>query len=245
MTPDAAPHAPVIGITAHRERVRWGPWNRNSDVLASPYADMITDGGAIPLVIPARMADPGAVLERLDGLILSGGPDVDPRRYGRARGFKTQSPHPDRDQTELALLSAAADAGKPVLGDCRGAQLLNVWRGGALEQHIYDTAGRLDHGDDGQFAQRWIQVSDGSWLRTAVGDSTVGACHHHQAVGVLGRGVIPVAWAEDRVVEAIELDDVPNVIGLQWHPEESGDSRIFAAFIATVRAARDQLRAVR
>lgn len=226
---------PVIGITAYRERTRWSYWHRDADVLPAAYADAVADAGGSPLLIPARPDAVLDVLPRLDALLLSGGPDVDPKLYYEASHPATGEPRRARDAAELAVLEAAVMAGKPVLAVCRGAQLLNVWRGGTLEQHIHDASEKLDHGGGGTFAQKQVRVLEGSWLSSVVGKSTRVNCHHHQALRHLGSGLREVAWAEDGIIEAVELEGQSLVLGVQWHPEEEDVSPLFSAFVEQSR----------
>lgn len=231
---------PVIGITAYRERTQWSYWHRDADVLPTAYADAVADAGGSPLLIPSR---PDAVLDsisRLDALVISGGPDVDSGLYHQPRHPAAGEPRRNRDASEIALLAAAVSAGKPVLGICRGTQLLNVWCGGTLDQHLPDDLEKLHHGANGAFAPRRVQLKEGSWLSSALGETTTVSCHHHQAIRVLGNGLRATAWAEDGVVEAVEMEGRGMVQGVQWHPEEAERSSLFGAFVEHCRiSARD------
>lgn len=204
-------------------------------MLPAAYADAVADAGGSPLLIPARPDAVLDVLPRLDALLLSGGPDVDPGLYYEAPHPATGEPRHSRDATELAVLEAAVKAGIPVLAVCRGAQLLNVWRGGTLEQHIQDASEKVDHGGGGTFAPTQVRVAAGSWLSSVIGQSTRVNCHHHQAIRDLGSGIREVAWAEDGVIEAVELEGPSLVVGVQWHPEEENVSPLFRAFVEQSR----------
>lgn len=234
---------PVIGITAYRERTRWSYWDRGADVLPAAYADAVADAGGSPLLIPARPEAALEAISRLDALVISGGPDVDAGLYHQPRHPATGEPRRARDAAELAALDAAVSAGKPVLGICRGAQLLNVWRGGTLDQHIHDDAEKLDHGAGGTFAHRRVRLLEGSWLSSVLGGDTTVKCHHHQALRVLGAGLRAVAWAEDGIIEAVELEGLGLVQGVQWHPEEAGGSSLFSAFVERCRMSSSDLAA--
>lgn len=227
---------PVIGITAYREQTQWSYWNRDADVLPTAYADAVADAGGSPLLIPSRPDAALDSLSRLDALVISGGPDVDSALYHQPRHPSAGEPRRNRDATEIAVLAAAVSAGKPLLGICRGAQLLNVWRGGTLDQHIHDDLEILNHGSDGVFAPRQVRIKEGSWLSSALGESTTVSCHHHQAIRVLGHGLRAVAWAEDGVVEAVEMEGRGMVQGVQWHPEEAEGSSLFGAFVEHCRS---------
>lgn len=227
---------PVIGITAAWERARWSHWNRDADVLAADYADAVVAAGGSPVLLPARAGVTPNAVTRLDGVLLSGGPDVDPSLYGEDPHAQTHASHPDRDTSELAVLATAIVSGIPVLAVCRGAQLLNVWAGGTLDQHLPDRAGRSDHGADGVFASTSVEVRPGSRIGSLLGSSTTVHCHHHQAVAQLAPGLEAVAWAADGTVEAVELRDSPFVVGVQWHPEEEGTSALFDGLVEAARA---------
>jgi putative glutamine amidotransferase len=235
---------PVIGITAHRGLAKWAFWQRDTDLLTATYADAVAAAGGCPVLLPARPEVP-PVVSRLDGVVLSGGPDLDPALYGEPAHPQTLAARPERDAAELAVLATAARGGIPVLAVCRGAQLLNVWCGGSLEQHIYDVPGRLHHGEGGEFSTRDVSISDGSWLAQVIGRDAKVPCHHHQAVGRLGRGLQAVAWAEDGTVEAIELDGPGTVIGVQWHPEEDSSSALFEGLVREAASTRDSAEEVR
>lgn len=229
---------PLIGITAHRSRAQFGFWDRDVDLIATTFVDAVLGAGGQAVLLPARSRLDGSVLRRLDGLILSGGPDIDAGLYGEERHERSEAPEPERDAAELIALTAAQHFGVPILAVCRGAQMLNVWRGGSLEQHLPDLGRHEGHGSGGEFASHPISVEAGSWLESAVGRSTTGSCHHHQAVKDVGEGLVPVAFSHDGVIEALELPgDVP-VIGVQWHPEEIADDRVIPSFVKTIESER-------
>jgi len=172
--------------------------------------------------------------------VVPGGPDIDPERYGAARHPETQAPGPVRDAWDFAVTSAALSLGVPLLAICRGMQVLNVCRGGTLHQHVPDLVGHDRHdGGPGRYGRHRVRVSPGSLLAGIIpedGDFEV-PTHHHQAVDLLGDGLKPVAWEEDGTVEAVEagpsaLDGLPGfVLGVQWHPEQGSDLRVFAALV--------------
>ena len=227
---------PVVGITAYQEDTRWGVWDCPAVLVPADYVRQVADAGGIPVLLPPRPEDV-EVLDRLDGLVVAGGADVDPQRYGAPRDPRTGEPRPDRDAGELALLARAVERDVPVLAVCRGLQLLAVLRGGTLHQHLPDLAGSEGHGAaPGVYGDNAVRVAPGSRLAALVGETASWACHHHQALDRLGEGLTAVAWAEDGTVEAVELDGARFVVGVQGHPEVGDDVRLFAGL---VEAARD------
>jgi putative glutamine amidotransferase len=233
------PAAPIIGISAYCEQARWSVWDVDALVLPRRYADRVAQAGGIPVLLPPTTGIEAAI-PRLDALVLSGGGDIDPSRYGAEPGPHTTSVRPERDAAELALLRAALAAGLPVLGICRGMQLLNVALGGSLHQHLPDVVGHRGHAPKpGGFAGHDVTVAAGSRLAAIVAasgqDQPVSVpTHHHQAVSKLGTGLTATAWAADGMIEAVELDPSvsPFVLAVQWHPEAGTDLRLFQALVA-------------
>ncbi|TYK51426.1 gamma-glutamyl-gamma-aminobutyrate hydrolase family protein [Actinomadura decatromicini] len=230
---------PLIGVTADLAEAAWDVWRRRAVVLPVAYHEQVLAAGGTAVVLPPQPDAAPDVVARLDGLVLAGGTDIDPRRYG-AR------PHPSvrpadalRDEWELRLAGAALAADLPVLGICRGMQLLNVVRAGTLVQHLPDVVGTDAHlPDRSGFGKHPIIILPGSRLYAALGDRADIATHHHQAVGNLGRGVVETAWAEDGVVEGIEIRDRAFACGVQGHAEESGMTGLFAQLVAAAAARR-------
>ncbi|MFI7588650.1 gamma-glutamyl-gamma-aminobutyrate hydrolase family protein [Spongisporangium articulatum] len=228
--------APLIGITTYREPAHWGVWHGvTTDLLPAAYADSVRAAGGLPVLLPSV---PGveAALARLDGLVLAGGADVDPARYGADAHERTGAPRAQRDDAELALLAAAEAADVPVLAVCRGVQVLNVARGGTLTQHVPELVGHEDHNPaPGVYGHPEVHVHSGTRLEALLGASAAGglkvACHHHQAVERLGRGLVVVARSSDGVVEAVEDPGRDFLLGVQWHPEEGEDGGIFAGLV--------------
>jgi putative glutamine amidotransferase len=240
--------APVIGLSTYAEPARWAAWQAPVALLPSNYLDQVSEAGGIPVLLPPA---PGiaAALGRLDGLILTGGGDLDPAAYGAEPSPQTSRVHPERDQAELELLAAALAAGLPVLGICRGMQLLNVARGGTLCQHLADGGHRPS---PGTFGSHPVRLAAGSLLASVLqpGDGPAGLTldvptAHHQGIDRLGDGLVPAAWAEDGVIEAVEPAPGPSqppfLLAVQWHPEASQDLRLVAALVAA--AAGEQGRA--
>lgn len=225
---------PVIGITTYRENAHWGVWNEVADVLHSAYAQSVETSGGIAVLLPPTgdpVADATDVVARLDGLIISGGADVDPRRYGDEIHERTSGWREDRDAWDLALLDAAAAVDLPVLGICRGMQVMAVQAGGQLEQHVPDTVGNEAHSPGGDvFGDVGINLVDGTKLAGILGAGPSVHCHHHQSVRT-HPGFIPAAHAEDGNLEAMENPDRPFWLAVQWHPETQPDAGLFKALI--------------
>lgn len=227
--------SPLIGISCYLEQARFRQWDVPAAVLAQTYLNAVVAGGGTPVLLPPLGTWGPAEVSRLDGLVLAGGPDVDPARYGQTRRAETDEPRVRRDEIELRLIAAALETGVPVLGVCRGMQLLNVAFGGTLNQHLPDDVGHTDHlpAPDG-FGKVGVTVKADSRLGGIVGDWVGARCHHHQGIDRLGAGLVPVAWAEDGSVEAIERPGDGFVLGVQWHPEQDAeDVRLFQALVAS------------
>lgn len=234
--------APLIGISAYRERAKWGVWDTRADVLHSAYATAIQRGGGVPVLLPPSEQPAQAapeILDRLDGLVISGGADLDPGRYGRQPGTHTAGWRSDRDAWELALLDAAQARDTTVLGICRGMQVMAVHAGGTLIQHLPDVVGHDLHSPGGDtFGAIDIKVTPGSRLFDLVGPRVSVSCHHHQAVEA-HPGFTAVAHATDQTMEAMDRTDRPFWLGVQWHPEVTEDSGLLAGFVQAAGSARD------
>ncbi|THI96965.1 gamma-glutamyl-gamma-aminobutyrate hydrolase family protein [Nocardioides sp.] len=223
----------MVGITTYREHARWGVWDQPADVLPVHYARAVAQAGGIPILLPpGSPSDAETVLSRLDGLVIAGGADVSPDRYNQAPHVRTTVWRDDRDAWELALLDAAGERPDlPVLGICRGMQLMAVHRGGSLEQHVPDRLGSDRHSPGGdRFGAVEVETNPGTALRRFVGGRLRVRCHHHQAVDNLGE-YVPAAWAEDGTLEALEDPERPFCLGVQWHPEVKSGGGLFAALV--------------
>jgi putative glutamine amidotransferase len=224
---------PVIGISCYVEEARWAAWDKRAALLPYGYVERVTAAGGRAVLLPPG---DGAVLDRLDGLLLAGGADVEPQRYG-AEPHPSTLTRPDRDAGELALLHAALDLDLPVLGICRGMQLLAVGYGGRLTQHLPDLLGDGKHQPaPGVYGSHPVTVVPGSRLYRILGPEVDVNSYHHQAVADPGPLKV-TAHSPDGVVEALEDPARRFVLGVQWHPEEMSDGRIFEAFVrmATMR----------
>jgi putative glutamine amidotransferase len=224
---------PVIGLSTYREQARWGVWDQPADLLPAQYAAALERAGGVPVLLPPQ-APRGAeaVVARLDGLVISGGADVDPGRYDAEPGRHTASWRTDRDTWELALLDAADRRGLPVLGICRGMQVMAVHRGGSLDQHVPDTVGHEGHSPGGdEFGNVDVDTCPGTRLRLLVGGRNNVSCHHHQGVRD-HPGFEAAAYAEDGTLEALEASGDRFEVAVQWHPETRADAGLFAGLVA-------------
>ena len=226
---------PVIGICAVKERARWAFWDQTAHLVADTYVSAVQDTGALAVLLPVDSRDPEKLLDRIDGLMVIGGADLDPAVYGEDRSEDTERTYRDRDEFELALTRGAVERGLPFLGICRGMQLLNVALGGTINQNLVAADGTNPHRRIvGTFVgtEHDIDLDPGSLVARATGEEIHEArCHHHQAIDRLGNGLVVTASARDGVPEAIELEgDDDWVLGVQWHPEAGDKRQLFQAF---------------
>jgi putative glutamine amidotransferase len=230
---------PAIGICTALERARWSVWDQQAALLPLSYVEAVQRAGGLVVMLPPdeRLAvDPEEALELLDGLVLAGGADIDPASYGQEAHPETVDTVPERDAFEIALVRAAIERDLPVLGICRGMQLINVARGGTLLQHLPDRFGHHEHrrvlgSFDG--AEHDVVLNEGSLAASAAGEVVhVTKSHHHQGVDRLGEGltVSGVSSLED-LPEAIELPGRRFVLGVQWHPEADEGSSVVGALV--------------
>lgn len=231
---------PVVGICAVRERARWSFWDQPAHLVAHSYVGDVQHAGGLPLLLPVDERAPRRFVELIDALILIGGADLDPASYGAEPEAGTETTYRDRDEFEIAMVHAALERGIPLLGICRGMQILNVALGGTLRQDIAAANGTNIHRRRmGTFeeAQNHVRLEAGSLAERAVGTGLhVAHCHHHQAVDTLGDGLVVSGRAiEDGLPEALELADGRWVLGVQWHPEAEDESALFGALVSTAR----------
>lgn len=222
---------PIIGITTYVEPASWGVWtDLGTTLVPHAYTEAVTRAGGRAVLLPPDDAD-ADVLRVLDGLVLSGGADVEPARYGAEPGPLTVT-RPDRDAAELALLRAALAADLPVLGVCRGLQVLAVAAGGTLHQHLPDVLGHTGHQPaPGEYGTHEAHFTPGSRIAGLMGDDRKVHCYHHQAVADAGTLTV-TGRAEDGTIEAVEDPARRFVLGVQWHPELTRDQRLFGALVA-------------
>lgn len=228
---------PLVAVTCYLDRASWRAWNDvPALVLHQSYVDRLRDAGADVVVVPPGPV-PDRLLDVIDGIVLTGGPDVDPSRYGQPKHPTTDPADPLRDETEISLVRAALEARRPVLGICRGMQVMAVATGGTLIQHLPERVGHDEHAAaPGRFGRHPVRIVPGSRLQEILGDEIDVPTLHHQGV-VTHPGFRVAAQAEDGTVEAIEKPDHPFCIGVQWHPEADTDLRLFTAFVAATRTA--------
>ncbi len=238
---------PVIGICTTLEKARWSVWELDAALLPMNYVHAVQRAGGMALMLPPDeqlIDDPDEVLALLDGLILAGGADIDPSSYGEARDPHTVDTVPERDRFEIALARGAIERDLPLLGICRGMQLINVACGGSLIQHLPDRYGHGEHrrvvgSFDG--SDHDVTLLDGTLARAATGGDAVHATksHHHQGVDCLGAGLVVsgVSAFDDELAEAIEVPGKRFVLGVQWHPEADDTSTVIGALVAAARTA--------
>ena len=231
---------PVIGITAYAEpSVRWGVWDVPAAVIPLAYVKQVEAAGGRALLIPPSKDAIDETLDALDGVLFSGGSDIDPSEYGHEPHSETSGTRPERDKSELALLTAALERDMPVLAVCRGSQVLNVARGGDLVQHLPDVVGDEKHKyTPGVFADHEVDVKEGSRLGSLLGPRAPVKSHHHQGFGTLGEGLLESAWAADGTLEALEDPGKRFAVGVLWHPEEGENPALFRALVEEARAYR-------
>ncbi len=233
---------PIIGISSYQQPARWSQWDNEAVLLPRRYTDMVARAGGLPVLLPPIEGIAG-LLRRLDGLVLSGGGDVDPALYGAARHTATGPANSARDSAELELCRHALAVGLPVLGICRGLQVINVALGGTLHQHLPEVVGSDLHSPEAHgYGAHKVTVAAETQLADTLGRSEAAVpTHHHQAIERLGAGLVATAWTDDGVIEAVEFDQAASfMIAVQWHPEAGDDLSLFTALVdAAIVAAAD------
>jgi putative glutamine amidotransferase len=228
---------PVIGICTAVEEAAWGSW-RDTLVNLSPrsYSLTVQAAGGLAVLLPPddeAAEHPSELLDMIDALLLAGGSDVDPASYGARPHPETGRTWPERDRFELGLTHAALERDMPVLGVCRGMQMLNVALGGTLDQHLDDC--ETHRHTPGAFSDHEVRLAQDSLAARVVGsEQTAVKSHHHQGIGELGEGLVAVGWADD-VVEAIELPGKRFALGVLWHPEEDERSNVIGSLVEAAR----------
>ncbi|WP_232001308.1 gamma-glutamyl-gamma-aminobutyrate hydrolase family protein [Mycobacterium sp. 1165178.9] len=235
------PPRPVVGLTTYLEQVQTGIWDIRAGFLPADYFEGVILAGGIAVLLPPQPVDTeivDAVLDGLHALVITGGYDLDPASYGQRPHPTTDQPRTERDAWEFALLHGALRRGLPVLGICRGAQVLNVALGGTLHQHLPDVLGHSGHrAGNGVFARLPVRTVAGTRLAALIGESADAPSYHHQAVDRVGDGLVVSARDADGVVEGLELPGDRFVLAVQWHPEQSlEDARLFAAIVDAARS---------
>ncbi|MFI9646971.1 gamma-glutamyl-gamma-aminobutyrate hydrolase family protein [Streptomyces sp. NPDC052040] len=226
---------PLIGVSTYLEsRARWGRWELDAALLPAGYPLLVQRAGGLAAMLPPDDPEHApAAVARLDGVVIAGGPDVDPPRYGAERSPRTGPPAPERDAWELALIEAALASGTPLLGICRGMQLLNVALGGTLVQHIDGHAEQT-----GVFGRHPVEPVPGTLYAALAPEAVSVPTYHHQAVDRLGQGLVVSARAGDGTIEAVERPGPDWVVGVQWHPEMGEDLRVMEGLVRAASTTR-------
>ena len=238
VVPHNEPVRPVIGITCYVEQARWGTWDLSAALLPYRYVEQVSAAGGLPVLLPPVTAEAVEVLGRLDGLVIAGGADVDPARYGEEPHPRTDGLRPDRDAGELAILGEALRRDLPVLGICRGMQVMAVHAGGRLIQHMPDAVGHHGHRPgSGEYGSHGARFAPGSRIAELLGRTATVNSYHHQ--GIADPGTLTVTgWADDGSVESLEDPTRRFALGVQWHPEATTDNRLFLALTGASRNGR-------
>ncbi|HET9243093.1 MAG TPA: gamma-glutamyl-gamma-aminobutyrate hydrolase family protein [Gaiella sp.] len=231
---------PLIGITSYAQPARWGAWELPAALVPLFYVESVERAGGRALVVPPSTEAVDETLDVLDGVVFSGGIDIDPSNYGAERHPATDPAQVHRDAGELALLERALERDMPTLAICRGFQLLNILRGGDLVQHLPETVGHEGHRERlGTFSEHPVSVKEGTRLAGILGDGHDAVqSSHHQGVGRVGEGLVETAWAEDGSLEGLEDPDKRFAVAVLWHPEMEEDKRLFEALVEEARAYR-------
>lgn len=226
---------PVVGITCYVEQAAWGVWDVPAAVLPFRYVERVEAAGGRAVLLPPTAAADDAVLDRLDAVVFAGGADLDPAVYGEQPHPQTTGLRPERDAAELPLMRSALDRDVPVLGICRGMQVMAVVRGGSLTQHLPDVVGHDRHRPaPGVYGLHDVRLAPGSRAHALLGDTVSVPSYHHQ--GVASSGSLTVTgWADDETPEVVEDPGRRFALGVLWHPEASDDVRLFEALVAATR----------
>jgi len=234
---------PIIGITTYLTSARFGTWEEDAALIPASYVRAVEAAGGRALLVPPSMDGIEETLDALDGLLFSGGSDLDPELYGQETHAETANVVPERDRAEIALLQAALERDMPVLAVCRGSQVLNVARGGDLVQHLPDVVGDEKHKHTpGVFADHDVALVSGTRVQQILGDHAPVKSHHHQGYGQLGEGLREAARADDGTIEALEDPSRRFALGVLWHPEAGDDLALIEALVEEARAYRDERR---
>ncbi len=234
---------PILGITTYLTSARFGTWEEDAALIPASYVRAVEAAGGRALLVPPSMDGIEETLDALDGLLFSGGSDLDPELYGQETHAETANVVPERDRAEIALLQAALERDMPVLAVCRGSQVLNVARGGDLVQHLPDVVGDEKHKHTpGVFADHDVALVSGTRVQQILGDHAPVKSHHHQGYGQLGEGLREAARADDGTIEALEDPSRRFALGVLWHPEAGDDLALIEALVEEARAYRDERR---
>jgi putative glutamine amidotransferase len=231
---------PLIGITTYVVEAKWSYWDQEAALVPANYVRAVEAAGGRAFLVPPSEEAVEETLDGLDGLIFSGGADIDPDAYGADPHPETDGVMPERDRAEIALLSAALERDMPVLAVCRGSQVLNIARGGDLVQHLPEVVGDDKHKHTpGVFADHDVELVAGTRMQGILGDRAPVKSHHHQGYGRVGEGLREAARADDGTIEALEDPAKRFALGVLWHPEEGEDMALFEALVAEARRYRE------
>lgn len=242
---DSKAYRPRIALTSYYQDASWGVWNAKAAIVPGTYVEAVVAAGGTPILLPPLGTDE-TVLEIMDGLIVVGGPDVEPARYGATAHPKTV-PQPLRDEHDTILTRAAMERGVPLFAICRGAQILNVALDGSLFQHLPDINATANYQPaPGVFGEAAFTTTPGSLIQSLLGDAAAAPCYHHQAMDTVPPGLRVTASSADGTVQALEANDAPGwVLGVQFHPEQNPeDLRLFRGFVeaaGSYRANRQEM----
>jgi gamma-glutamyl-gamma-aminobutyrate hydrolase PuuD len=232
---------PVVGITTYVTPARWSYWDVEAALVPAAYVQALERAGARPVLIPPSDQGVEETLDAVDGLLFSGGSDLDPGLYDQEAHDETFGIVAERDRAELALLQAALERDMPVLAVCRGSQVLNVARGGDLVQHLPDVVGDDKHKHTpGTFADHDVTLEQGTRLASLLGERAPVKSHHHQGFGRVGDGLRVAAHAEDGTIEAVEDPSARFALGVLWHPEAGEDMKLFEELVRAAGEYRAQ-----
>jgi putative glutamine amidotransferase len=230
---------PLVGITTYVTPARWGSWQQEAALIPAQYVQAVERAGGRPLLVPPSEEGIEETLDALDALIFSGGSDLSPGTYGQDPHPETYGVVPERDDAELALLTAALERDLPVLAICRGSQVLNVALGGDLLQHLPEVVGDEKHKHTpGAYADHDVSIEAGTRIGTLLGEHAPVKSHHHQGFGRLGSGLVETARAEDGTIEAVEDPSRRFTLGVLWHPEAAEDLKLFEELVNEAREYR-------
>ena len=226
---------PVVGITSYVEQARWGVWDVPAVVLPFRYVERVEAAGATAVVLPPAATSDAEVLDRLDAVVFAGGADLDPALYDQPAHEQTTGLRPERDAAEVPLMRAALDRDLPLLGICRGMQVLSVVSGGALEQHLPDVVGHEGHRPErGVYGRHGVRLAPGSLAHRLLGDEVSVPSYHHQGLASAGSLTV-TGWADDESPEVVEDPTRRFALGVLWHPEAGDDLRLFEALVGAAR----------
>ena len=228
---------PVIGITTYVTPAKWGYWDLEASLIPHNYVRAVEQAGGRPLLVPPSNEGIEETLDSLDAIVFSGGSDLDPAHYGEEPHPETFGIHEERDRAELELMKAALGRDMPVLGICRGVQVLNIARGGNLIQHLPEIVGHEGHKHDppGSFSDHDVEIEPETTLAKILGDRHPVKSHHHQGLDAVGKGLRVSAHADDGSIEGVEDPEHRFAVGVLWHPEAGEDRKLFQALVEQAR----------